>query len=330
MRYVMGLTLVFCMGCGSQAEPTGPQTLQHTFDELDVGAYSETEDWCQSWSLDNDEPLHVNSVHMIAGPGFHHSNWFYVPDDGTYPTNTTFDCGEMGFDQLTAAVTGGVFFAQSTQATDETMQFVDGAAIVVPPHSMVVGNLHILNALGEPITTSIAFEVHTLAQGALTTPLRPLALDYHDLDIPPLAQSRFTGTCDVRPANGGNPVDFNFYYVLPHYHALGTGMRFTAIHESGEQLLFENNGAIGEPLSKVLDPPLSAAGAESLRFSCNYNNTTDSRVGQGIGDQEMCIIVAFTDAPVTFGGGVFGGNTVVGSTDGVVLNEGDCAMISSR
>jgi hypothetical protein len=38
-------------------------------------------------------------------------------------------------------------------------------------------------------------------------------------------------------------------------------------------------------------------------MSCSYNNDRDQTVGWGVGDQEMCVVLAFTDSSFTWAGG---------------------------
>ena len=35
---------------------------------------------CQSWTLNNDEPLFVSKVRQTNDGAWHHSNWFFVPN----------------------------------------------------------------------------------------------------------------------------------------------------------------------------------------------------------------------------------------------------------
>jgi hypothetical protein len=44
-------------------------------------------------------------------------------------------------------------------------------------------------------------------------------------------------------------------------------------------------------------------GYSRLRFSCDYFNNTSQTVGWGIGNQEMCVFLAFTDSTYLWGGG---------------------------
>jgi hypothetical protein len=127
-------------------------------------------------------------------------------------------------------------------------------------------------------------------------------------------------------------MDFSIHYILPHYHDLGRGMRIEAIAPDGERsVVFENTAQVGEPLGQVLDPPLSMTDFRSLRFSCTYDNPRDSMVRWGVGDQEMCIFLGFTDSDLQWGGGVLGNEGENRSRDSgsVIEYESDCTLVST-
>jgi hypothetical protein len=44
-------------------------------------------------------------------------------------------------------------------------------------------------------------------------------------------------------------------------------------------------------------------GYTKLRYSCDYFNPRDATVAWGVGDQEMCVFLAFSDSPYNWGGG---------------------------
>jgi len=47
-------------------------TLSHTYDPQVIDVAEETTDVCQSWVLDNDEPLYVRKIRQRNGGGWHH------------------------------------------------------------------------------------------------------------------------------------------------------------------------------------------------------------------------------------------------------------------
>lgn len=295
--------------------------MTRSFGPFDVGVGVEIEEMCQSWTLDNDETVYVNSVEMTSGPGFHHSNWYYVPEqlfrdnpDGAWP------CEEQSF-SATAALRGGVVFAQSTQNTHEIQAFTEGAAVAIPPRSRIVGMIHLLNATPEPLSTNMTLELSTIPEDEVEVVLTGMFLQYGALAILPHMESVFTTECPVAAEHERQlerPIDFSIYYMLPHYHSLGTGLSLEAYGPDGDSTIYEADASIGDQLGTIVDPPFSMAGQTGLRFSCEYTNPRDEKVGWGIGDQEMCIFMAFTDSSLYWGGGVF----ETGSSDEPTMRDG--------
>ena len=71
-------------GSGGTGEFTA--TLSHTYEPRMLERAEETSDFCQSWVLGNEEPLYVTKVRQTNDGGWHHSNWFFVPE-AAYPPN---------------------------------------------------------------------------------------------------------------------------------------------------------------------------------------------------------------------------------------------------
>src|SRR5262245_55653695 len=79
---------------------------EYEFGPYTVAPSEEVTNQCVQITLHNTEYVYVNAVELTAGPGFHHSNWFYVPehvfpgDDGTYT------CDDRNFNTPVAAIFG--------------------------------------------------------------------------------------------------------------------------------------------------------------------------------------------------------------------------------
>jgi hypothetical protein len=329
------LSLVLLAACGDADGDTGDGLEQDLFYEREftgirVAPATESTGQCAAWRLDNERPLYINQVEMDAGPGWHHSNWFFVPE-GTFSVDDgVWECGG-DFDGVKAALSGGVLFAQSTQATEETQGFQPGAALEVPAHSVVVGELHIINVTEEELETDLSLALTALPEEDVVTRLRPLAFDFHQLAIPPQQRSRFEASCDMEEAYGG-PIDLAIHYVLPHYHRFGTGMDIAMMGgaRDGESIYGIESG-IGEPLGRSMAPPVSMAGARGIRFACEFDNTTPDTIHFGNNrDSEMCIMLAFTDSNVVWGGGVLEGSPQLRGVDedGVAVYDGDCSVVA--
>ena len=318
-------------GGSGPSDPSFLDPIEHDFPAVPLQPGEEITSLCLSWSIGNEAPLFVNGVTMHAGPGWHHSNWFYVPE-GTFPVDDgVWPCSDAGFNQLAAAQAGGVLFAQSTQATDETQTFPQGAALEIPPASVVVSQIHLLNSGDGAIDTGVSMTLAPMAEAEVEIRLHPLAFDFHQLAIPPQQRSRFEAECDMEASLGG-PLDaISLYYVLPHYHARAEGMDIQIFggERDGERIYRVESG-IGEPLGATLSPPFSLAGARGIRFSCTYDNRSEATIGYGnSGQAEMCIFLAFTDSALSWAGGVVNGQpSMRGVEDGVAVFTGPCGTVA--
>ena len=308
MRVALLAMLLF--GC-SDADPNAPRT--YSFGPYPLEPGKEITDSCVSITLDNDEPIYINEVELTTGPGFHHSNWFWVPQNQFAGEDGTWSCNERHYSEAAAGLFGAVVFAQSTQALHEIQKFPAGAATKIPPRSKLVAGLHLLNPTDGVLAPKIELKVTPIAEADVTAELHGFAFQNQTIQLPPHARSRFTLECDLTKGVGvdGKPFerpapDFRIYHVLAHYHELGAGMTFEAIRDSdgGAEMMFETQTRIGDGLAAVLDPPFDLTGHKKIRFACEFDNPRDTTVGWGVGDQEMCIVFAFTDSPQVWSGGV--------------------------
>jgi hypothetical protein len=318
--------LCFCLvACSQQSEPGEiTPTVTHAFESLTVDAGEEISGVCQSWTLDNDEPLYVSKIRQRNGGAWHHSNWFFVPES-TYPgPDGTWDCDERGFHDVSAALEGGAFFAQSTQTLHELQAFPEGAVLEIPPRHKIVGGVHLVNISASALDTGLSFDIETVPEESVRVRLRPIAFTNTALDIEPQAESRFGMTCDLGISS------YNIYYVLAHYHEWGNYFRLSFVDEAGgDRTIFELRNSIGEPLGITLDPPINSREASKLRVECGYINDTDEPLTYGLAGHEMCVFLAYSDANLKIGA-TSGENTPMGQNeDGVFMNETACSPVLS-
>ena len=336
-----GLVLAYLiLGCGDDGSTSSggcdPDTeacsVSHTFPERTIGAGEEEESQCQSWNMHNPKEMWVTSVEFQADGGWHHSNWFYVPDTEWNLPDGFWNCQEHGFDEVVAALLGGVLFAQSTQSTSEVQQFPPGAGIRIPPYSRIIASTHLLNFADTPITTASTITINSLPEAEISIKLTPFRLTYHDLHLSPEAVSNFYTSCDVASeyqARIGEPMQFTLYYVLSHYHTLGTAFRLgvTGGAMDGVQIYERVGEAGGDSLGHGFDPPLELHDFTGLTYGCEFDNPRSVEVGWGIGDQEMCVMLGFAETKMAFVTDVNRGEgQVVGTQDGVVQNTGPCSL----
>lgn len=291
---------------GASSTPTGPeQTLRNTFttDRITLQPGEEILEACQGFSFNNpNEELWVTGITIKSTPGMHHSDWIILPD-GIYPPTgnpadlcSNFVDAERGqFTLFDGAVEGDVLFAQSTQSELEEQQFGDGVAMRVPPDSQLFVYYHLINTTGAAQDIGVDADIYTIETDEVDIKLKDFSGSNFQINVPPRVKSRFNTDCMFPEGFGG---DFNIRFVLPHYHYYGTGMRFEVIGGPNDgQVLFDTTGSVGEPLAQVVDPPGSLAGAEGLRFACEFQNDTDDTIGWGAGaNDEMCFFLLHTDS----------------------------------
>jgi len=363
LSIVLTLSLVGCgESSGGEAGTGGPSgsggsagtggtgefvaSLTHVYDlqMLDVGG--ETTDICQSWVLGNEEPLYVTGVRQTNDGGWHHSNWFFVPETAYAPNydvegpdatrEGTWKCSDRNFSEYLSAAAGGVFFAQSTQTLQELQAFPKGAALEIPPHSMIVGGTHLLNISAAPLETRMTMEVGTVPADEVEIRLTPFSFANGSLEIPyengVTTESRWSMLCDLtetfQTVLQKDEVEYNIYYVLGHYHQWGNYFNLSFVHDDGsEELIFEIKNTIGEPIGSIIDPPMSNKGASKLEATCGFLNNTGKTLYRGLQYGEMCDFLAYTDANLKVGAGG-GANTDMGQDEnGRRLFATDCGPI---
>jgi hypothetical protein len=327
-----------CFACdpGSYVErdgacaPIGGEVLRHEFTEFTTGPGEEVLGLCQSWTLGNETELWINAVELDQTEASHHSNWTFVPDERFEGPDGVWPCEERGYDQLTAAVAGGVLYAQSTQASHEVQKFPGGAAIRIPPRARIIGDVHLLNSGKEPITGTVALTLYAIDPSDVTVKLAPFHMTYDGLDIPPQSTSRFTGECEMAETltkSTGGPLALQLYYALPHTHALGTRFFLEAVGGAHDgQALLDVTGFNGEARGRFYDPPLDLSDVTALRFGCEFQNPRAEPVGWGFGDQEMCEMLGFIASPVAFESRVSEAQSV-GDDGAIATFTGPCSTL---
>jgi hypothetical protein len=330
------LPLLTLGGCGGSdtCDPTKQScTYEAAVSTLTVAAGQEDEDTCQSWTLNNPTELWVNSITQQNDGGYHHANWFFVPDDQFDLPDGTWSCNKNNFGELIAALEGGYLFALSTQSHAETQTLPAGSAIRIPPYSRLIGSSHLLNTSDADITTTMRLAITTLPPTQVTAKLAPARISYHDLTIEPNAHSAFTTECNLQQAYDGvyhRPLSYTLYFVLSHYHSLGIYQQLEIMGGPRDGEVIMRNDGFGDNAGHAIEPPLdlAAAGATGLRLTCGYNNPRSVAVGWGIGDQEMCVMAlqAVTDigwdADVVNGSGALLGTSATGEIE----HRGPCSV----
>jgi hypothetical protein len=302
----------------------------HDFPMQTIAAGSELLRMCRSWTLNNDEDLWLVGVELTQDELSHHSNWTFAPDTRFPGSDGIWPCADRGYDQLSAAIAGGVIYAQSTQADHEVQVFPEGAAVRIPAHSTIFSDIHLLNVTETDVTGHASLTLYTVPREQVQIPLAPFHLTYHALALPPQQRSRVSMTCEVAAGYmnaTGHPLDARLFYALPHTHGLGTRVFLNAVGGplDGRSLL-DVVGQPGEARGLAYQPPIDLAGVTGLRFGCEFDNPRAETVGWGFGDQEMCEMLGFIQSRAAFEGRA--SNQIgMGSEGALATFEGDCNVI---
>lgn len=330
-----GLFVVIALAACSDPPPPESRDITFAFGPFDLPAQAEDTSLCVQLSLENTDPVYVNTVELTTGPGFHHSNWFFVPDHIFAGEDGTYRCDDRGFDIAVAGLTGGVLFAQSTQSTTELQSFPAGMALKIPPGSKLVAQLHLLNRGDEPLAIEPTIKLSTVPEPEVERLLAGISMEFHPLSLPPRKQSRFTVECDLgelHRKNLGRDPDFHIFYTLAHYHEYGTRLMLEGVTEDGTaSTIYTTQNSVGDALGGPLEPAYDMTGKTRLRLTCEYYNSTDSTIWYGNGDGEMCVFLAFSDSPWLWGGGVLDRNPEPDSgvdQDGVMTFTRSCQLFT--
>ncbi len=315
---------------GSSGEPEQDRAaVTHSFGVYALGPRQESQP-CIQWTLQNEGAIYIEAVTLVNDGGFHHSNWFVVPDE-LYPgEDGFFSCESRGFTELSAAVQGTVLTAQSTQSRYEKMELPAGVVIKVPPRHKVIAGGHMLNLADADYDTELRMTLDIVHPRLVEIVAAPFRLTYYDLDIPGFTEARFTSSCNLSntyESAAGKPLDLKLYYVLPHYHYLGNYFDLTVLGgpRDGESV-FRIDGFNADANGGGFPEPIDLTDATGFSFTCGYDNWTDKTVGWGIGDQEMCVMLGLADSAVLMDAQA--GNSQIVGTDGeILLNESSCGVV---
>lgn len=313
----------------SGGEPTDTALVVHSYGNYTLDPLQETQP-CIQWTLNNDEPIYISAVTMANQGGFHHSNWFVVPETLYEGEDGFFNCSDRGFTELDAALQGTVLTAQSTQSRYERMELPEGVVIKAPPRHKIVAGGHLLNLSDSSYETELRMSLDIIHPRDVEVVAAPFRLTYFDLDIPAFTEARFTSDCDLKTTYenaAGAPIDLKLYYVLPHYHYLGNYFDLTITGGAQDgQSVFRYDGFNADGNGGAFPDPIDLTGAEGFSFTCGFNNWTDQQVGWGIGDQEMCVMLGLADSAVLMDATATS-NQVVGTDGEILLNESSCDVL---
>ena len=91
--------------------------------------------------------------------------------------------------------------------------------------------------------------------------------------------------------------------------------------------IFQSMGAIGNSLGKTFDPPIAIKGSTGLAVTCDYRTPGTSTVKYGEGDQEMCVVLIYSDGKKAVGETF--GNLTTNDSGGVHQTDALCIAVGA-
>jgi hypothetical protein len=237
----------------------------------------------------------VGGAKLTVGKGMHHGNIVSrkKTGEGIRPCPKVDNpdlIGGEGFDILNG---GSVLFASSTQVSGvEWRTFSDGDGFPVRDGYEIVARMHYLNTGAAPITVAPKYEWLTIDESKVVHRLSPFLWEYIRFKIPPKSEHTVTASCAIPPG-------MHIASAMPHMHARGVSFSagFAGGALDGKRFL-DSKGY--DPEAGVVfqfEPALDLALAERVTFSCTWRNELDKQLTDGIGDNEMCILMGYAWPP---------------------------------
>ncbi len=237
----------------------------------------EEETWCYYTTIPTTEALGVKRWSSTMTPGSHHLI-LYFGDTGKPDGTLDQDCGGL---------TGGSgipYWAYSAQTATAEAVMPAEIGMTVPAGQKVYVQMHYLNTTDETISAHVVIDGETYAAGETYTPAAAYITYNTQINIPAMSTGSAGGTCAV-------PSDAKFFTMSTHTHKRATLTRVT----DGSDMVFESDDWEHPGARLWTDNPFFSFASGSLTYRCEYNNTSNTAVGEGqsAATDEMCMAVGY-------------------------------------
>jgi hypothetical protein len=253
---------------------------------------------CQAVRLPISKPIDVDriTVRMPSSPtvATHHLAIFLadasapnLPLDG--PVDNVGCAGAGG--QIVSPILG---FVQ--RVNGDVIRFPKGVGVTVGPEHALLLNSHYVNAGDAPVALDVAVNFRKAKRGAVTRHARSFQLGLVDIAVP-------VGGTGSSSAEWPVPFPMTVVWASSHSHKHTTSVDVDAV-SGGVPRPIVHTTSYAEPDFTYFSPPdLRLVPGDSIRWTCNYRNTTDRLVTFGVtASDEMCFAVGFfltdDDGPV--------------------------------
>lgn len=240
------------------------------------------------------EGLAVNREDVRFTSGSHHvllyvTPYTQVPTQDRFGTNVdtsgVFECGAKG---PTAhwEVTGVAGGSQIANGAPIINDLPSGTAIIIPAGTVLLMNTHYLNSTGKVLETDARINLYTIPQSEVTTEAGILFWYNPFIYIPAQQHASAREVCTVKN-------NIQLINAQSHMHRRGVGYVARALDSSGTPIdeLYRTT-EWEEVEMNTFEPPKTLTAGQKVDFQCDYLNTTDHTIIQGLSTQdEMCMFL---------------------------------------
>ncbi len=310
------LALLLVAGCGDLADAPdagggprdsgeGARSMLEEDAAVDAGSAATSETYSVEWGpvvaqpgeedtrcvvkrLSNEGPILVNELVNDLGGFSHHLILYRTADTEERPE--PFPCDPF---TDTLDPTQGSPLAV-TQRREEQIQLPRGVAYTLEPNQMIRIELHYINYSSEPAELRASTTFRTISEAEFEHEADFLFIGNPDVDLAPRETTVLGPTYLELP---GELDGVNFFSITGHTHQWGTNVLVDVVDDSeaeGQAVYDVPSWDWDEPATIYHDPPFRVPEGGGFRFTCEYDNLSDSRVGFGeSADDEMCFFWAY-------------------------------------
>ncbi|WP_437829130.1 hypothetical protein [Sorangium sp. So ce1153] len=244
------------------------------------------------------EGLNVNREVVRFSTGSHHVLLYTTPYT-EIPTTTrdgepidgaqVHDCslGPQAYWEVKGVVAGSQSpdSSQTPNGNSFLGDLPDGVALKVPAGTVLLMNTHYLNSSSKPLETDARINLYTIADDEVKTEAGMLFHYNPFISVP----ARGTSSSQMRCTTD---TDISVVRIQSHMHRRAVGYVARKIDADGKATeLYAHDRWEGVP-SQEFTPFLEVKAGESLEYRCDFKNTEDRNIAQGLTTKdEMCMLI---------------------------------------
>ncbi len=243
---------------------------------------------CVVARMGNPEMVRIGQIINDLGPASHHMIVYRTAD--TMERLEPFECTPF-VDTLDPSEGAPLTVSQSAE---ETITLPEGVAYTLDVNQMIRLELHYINTTPDPIEVTASTTFVSIAPETFEHEADFLFIGNPDIDIPPRTSWTLGPTYFPLPADLAGS---EFFSITGHTHQYGTDVYVeTADSASGTGTpVYDVAGWLwDEPETVYHEPAFRVPRGGGFRFTCEYDNTSDNRLGFGeSANDEMCFFWAY-------------------------------------